>query len=372
MRSGNDAGLVSVRQGNPQKLAQPGSGTIVRSRAPLRLGFAGGGTDVAPFCDDHGGCVLNATITLYARVDIRVRDDNRIRFVADDVDQTFEAEAAAHFEPTGEAVLHKGVYNRFVSEFNGGQPLPVSVRSSVEAPAGSGLGSSSALVVALVEAYRELLRIPMSEEDVAKLAFDIERRDLGLAGGRQDQFAAAFGGFNFIEFRADDLTIVNPLRIRRDILLEIEASMVLYYLGQARNSADIIKQQQKNMSARDKTATEALFEMKREAGDIKEALLRCDLRAFADTMNRGWAAKKRTAPGVSNAYIDTIIKEAIDCGAFAAKLTGAGGGGFLLLMAEPSRRSGLIRYLQGLGRGMVLPCHFALSGAESWRMTAEA
>lgn len=342
------------------------TGPFIRSRAPLRLGFAGGGTDVSPFCDTHGGCVLNATIGLYAYAHIRERRDGRVRLEAADVGQLYEGEAHSVLPADESARLHVGVYNRMVRDYNQGHPLPVEVTTTVDVPAGSGLGSSSTLVVALVEAYREFLRIPLSPHDIASLAFDIERVDLGLSGGRQDQYAAAFGGFNFMEFYGDNRVVVNPLRIHRSTLNELEASIVLYYTGQARESAKLIEGQQRNMRAESVTALEGLQSMKAEASEIKECLLRHDLSGFADTLNRGWAAKKSTASGISTPEIDTLIDGCFAHHAKAAKLSGAGGGGFLLLLAEADKRHRLLAYLQSQP-GRVMPCHFHHDGVEGWR-----
>ncbi len=342
------------------------TGPFVRARAPLRLGFAGGGTDVSPFCDVHGGSVLNATIGLYAYAHIRKRRDGRVRLEAADLGQVYEGPADSILPTDQAARLHVGVYNRMVRDYNHGKPLSVDVTTTVDVPAGSGLGSSSTLVVALLEAYREYLRIPLRPHDIAALAFDIERVDLGLSGGRQDQYAAAFGGFNFMEFYGDNRVVVNPLRVHPSTLNELEASIVLYYTGQARESAKLIEGQQQNMRAENATALEALQAMKAEASEIKECLLRHDLSGFQDTLNRGWAAKKSTASGISNIQIDTLIDGCFAHSAKAAKLSGAGGGGFLLLFAEAEKRHRLLSYLESQP-GRVMPCHFHHNGVEGWR-----
>jgi D-glycero-alpha-D-manno-heptose-7-phosphate kinase len=216
--------------------------TKVRARAPLRLGFAGGGTDVSPYSDTFGGCVLNATIGMFAHCSIEVRSDQKVKFVALDHEQEVESHTDADITPSGPLALHKAVYRRIVRQYLGGACLPVTVMTASDAPAGSGLGSSSTLVVAMIEAYRELLALPLGEYDVAHLAYVIEREDVGQAGGRQDQYAATFGGINFIEFTAGQ-AIVNPLRIRQSTLMELEAMLVLYLTGISRESAKIIAQQ---------------------------------------------------------------------------------------------------------------------------------
>ncbi len=309
---------------------------------------------------------MNASIALYARVDLMPRTDDRVLFQADDVGQVFEGPMSEALESLDAPLLHKGVYSRFMQMFNDGEPLPLTIRTSVEAPMGSGLGSSSALVVALVEAFRAYFRAPMGEYDLAQMAFVIERRDLGLAGGRQDHYSAAFGGFNFMEFRPGDVTIVNPLRMREDVQRELESAIVLFYFGQARESAAVIREQQANMTDQKSPAVEALHQLRKEAHDIKDALLKGDVKAFAETLNRGWESKKRTAQNVSNERIDTLIKGAHANGAIAAKVSGAGGGGFLLLVADPMERTRLQRYLESQS-GIILPCRFTPQGAHSWR-----
>ena len=190
--------------------------TTVRARVPLRLGLAGGGTDLSPYCDEFGGAVLNLTIDRYAYAIIEPSPDGRVHFVAPDMNDDRNVRGRTWRRSSPRSLpLHAGVMTRMLKEFGGGAVPAIRVTSFVDAPPGSGLGSSSALVVALVEAFRALLAAPLGPYDVAHLAFEIERIDLALAGGRQDQYAATFGGVNFIEFHANDRVIVNPLRVPR-------------------------------------------------------------------------------------------------------------------------------------------------------------
>jgi D-glycero-alpha-D-manno-heptose-7-phosphate kinase len=342
------------------------SETPIRARAPLRLAFAGGGTDLSPFCDDHGGYVLNASVALYAYAHIRPATDLKLRFVASELGASYVG-AVEPIVPIGdEALLHRGVYNRIVAEFNGGVPLPVHVQTAVDVPSGSGMGGSSTLVVALIEAFRSYLRLPLGDYDIAKLAVEIERYELGLAGGRQDQYAASFGGFNFMEFNANDRVIVNPLRMNTTTVRELEASILLYYTGQSRSSADIIKQQQKAIHSKDGRSMEALFALKTEAVEMKEAMLSGNMKGVAETLNRGWEAKKATSDSISNAEIDRIMKKAFDLGARAGKVSGAGGGGFIMLLVEPEARSKLVAALSE-EPGQVLTTVFSDLGAQSWQ-----
>src|SRR5262249_45522946 len=224
-----------------------GGEIVIRSRAPLRLGLAGGGTDLSPYCDEHGAAVLNATIGRYAFAPFTFRGDHRLLLSAHYVRQEDIVPLAAELPLDNGLVLHRAVHNRMVRDFLHGRVHAISLTSTVDAPPGSGLGASSALVVALVEAYRAAFGLPLGRYDVARLAFEIERIDLGLAGGKQDQYAAAFGGVNFMEFLPGDRVIVNPLRVAAHYLYEVEASLVVCFTGQARASA-IIQDQLKALT----------------------------------------------------------------------------------------------------------------------------
>jgi D-glycero-alpha-D-manno-heptose-7-phosphate kinase len=339
--------------------------SVVRARAPLRLGLAGGGTDVAPYCEDHGGAVLNITIHKYAYAFIQLRDDDRIEFRSHDLGQVESFEAVAQV-PAGTAMaLHRGVYNRIIREFNGGRPIPMILTTHADVPAGSGLGQSSSIVVALVDAFRELLDLPLGPYDVARLAFEIERVDLGLAGGRQDQYAAAFGGANYIEFLPGDRVIVNPLRLNAGIIDEFEASVVTCFTGQSRESANIIREQASNMAANKADVIEALHQLKQTALEMKSALLVGDIPAMAGIMEESWRAKKRTAASISNARIEELYDFALTNGALAGKISGAGGGGFVMFIAAPDDRPRLVDKLRQQGVD-AQAAQFAHKGSETW------
>ncbi len=337
----------------------------IRSRAPLRLGLAGGGTDLSPYCDQFGGAVLNITINRHAYTFIGPSLDGRLHFIAEDLD------ISESFDPEPDATIgarlgiHAGVYRRMIRQFRGGVPLPLTITTTTDAPPGSGLGSSSALVVAMVEAWRNLLGLPLGLYDVAHLAFEIERIDLGLAGGKQDQYAAAFGGANFIEFLGTDRVIVNPLRVSPAIINEIEASLVTCFTGVSRRSERIIEEQQKGMQTASTDAMAGLHQMKQDAIDMKLALLTGDIRGMATILNRSWLAKKRTAGGISTDLIETLLTTAMTSGAMAGKVSGAGGGGFMMFLVPPENRTRFIRTMNAAG-GTAEPVHFTAQGAESW------
>jgi D-glycero-alpha-D-manno-heptose-7-phosphate kinase len=339
-------------------------GKIVRARAPLRLGLAGGGTDLSPYCDEHGGAVLNCTIDRYAYCFIEPAPDDAIHFVAHDlgVEETLPRKKPAL--AAARLGLHAGVYRRMTTQFAGGELPALKITSYVDAPPGSGLGSSSALVVAMVEAWRTLLGLPLGLYDVAHLAFEIERIDLQLAGGRQDQYAAAFGGANFIEFLGGDRVIVNPLRVTRGFMNELETSLVTCFTGLSRDSDAIIEEQQRN-TVGDAGALASLHALKRDAIEMKQALLRGEIRHVAEILNRSWGAKKRTARSVSNRHIEELHAAALAHGAIAGKVSGAGGGGFFMFIVPPQHRVTLIRSLNQM-QATASAVHFTGEGAESW------
>ncbi len=339
---------------------------MVRARAPLRLGLAGGGTDLVSYSSTYGGAVLNATIDRYAFASIRARDDGQVFFEACDLGRE-EMHAAASVLPGSALKLHRGVYERMVREFCGGAPLTVSVTTAVDAPMGSGLGSSSALVVALIEAYRTYLDLPLARYDVAHLAYEIERVDLGLAGGRQDQYSAAFGGINFLEFLRDGEVIVNPLRFSEGVVNELESSLVVAFSGQSRASDAIIRQQTDGLDAHSAEVMEAMHQLRQDAVDMKRAILLGDIAGVADLLERSWIAKKRTAPGVSNPAIEALEVLARASGAIGAKVSGAGGGGFMMLVVPTERRYRLITALNEQGAA-AYPVKFSERGSESWTL----
>lgn len=337
----------------------------VRARAPLRLGLAGGGTDVSPYSDEFGGCVLNATIDKYAYATLSHCKEG-IEFIAADIGAEWRGEASATVQATAGLGLHAGVYNRIVSDFLDGQPLPISLVTHSEAPPGSGLGSSSTMVVAMVQAFVEYLALPLGEYDIAKLAYEIERIDLKLAGGKQDQYAAAFGGFNYMEFYSDRV-IVNPLRVKANHLAELESSLVLFYTGVSRESANIIKEQTNNVVGRNNDALNALHDVKVEAQRMKEAILQGNFENLAQSLRSSWEAKKKMASSISNSSIETIYNAAINAGAVAGKVSGAGGGGFMMFLVDPAKRPNVIRTLETFN-GQVMTAVFVEHGAHSWRV----
>jgi D-glycero-alpha-D-manno-heptose-7-phosphate kinase len=339
---------------------------VVRARAPLRLGLAGGGTDVSPFCDIHGGYVLNATVARYAYAVLRVLTEPVARFNATDQGHSEQVTLDAQIELNGRLNLHKAVYREMMSTYNRGQFIPVELSTFCDAPAGSGLGSSSTLVVTMIRAFTELLNVPLDDYAIAHLAYRIERIDCGLQGGRQDQYSATFGGFNFMEFYAGDRALINSLRIKNWIVCELEASLLLFYTGRSRDSAKIIADQAAQMSAGSSNTIDAMHAIKRDAVLMKECLLKGDFEGIIESIRSSWESKKKTASSVSNSHIDQIHAAACGAGAAAGKVSGAGGGGFMMFFVRPDRRMDVARALAGFD-GQLSNCNFTQHGTQAWR-----
>ena len=337
---------------------------IIRSKAPLRLGLAGGGSDVSPYSDLYGGLILNATINLSAYCTIETMEGDMVQIDAYDANAHVECPLGLTLE--GAPDLVRGVYNRVVSDF-GPVPSAFRITTSNDAPAGSGLGTSSTMVVCILKCFAEWMNLPMGDYEIARLAYEIERKDLALAGGKQDQYAAAFGGFNFMEFLQNDIVIVNPLKIKGWIVDELESSMVLYYTGRSRSSAAIISEQQKNTSSGNAVAIDAMNRIKQSSIDMKLALLKGDMAEFGRILGQAWEDKKKMAGSITNPVIQEAFDTALAAGATAGKVSGAGGGGFMMLMVPPTRKTAVVKALQQLP-GQVVPFRFTERGAHAWRV----
>ena len=337
---------------------------IYRSKAPLRIGLAGGGTDVSPYADLYGGAILNATISLFAQASIEKLEEPKIILEANDRHERQEFDLGDRLPITGQLDLLKGVINSIQADYgtiNSGFKLS----TFVDAPAGSGLGTSSTLVVAIIGAFAELLRLPLGEYDIAHYAYEIERNQLKLAGGRQDQYAATFGGVNFMEFYADDKVIVNPLRIKQHYLFELENNLVLYYTATSRESANIIVEQRQNVTSKNESSIEAMHQLKAQAQMLKEALLKGRLNDFGSILDFGYQQKRRMAAGISNPLMENIYETAKGAGATGGKISGAGGGGFMIFYCPGTSKHKVIEALKPFG-GQHRNFQFTEHGLTTW------
>lgn len=303
----------------------------------MRIGLAGGGTDVSPYADLYGGAILNATINLYAHTTIEITDDGKITIESIDRKSNEVLEAQAQLPLNGSHDLVKGVYNRIVRDFVK-KPLAFRITTHVDVPVGSGLGTSSSLVISILSAFVQWLNLPLGEYEMAHLAYEIERSDLGMAGGRQDQYAAAFGGVNFMEFYANDKVIVNPLRIKPQHLYELENNLVLYFTSTTRLSSSIIEAQSQNVKTENKKSLEAMHHLKEQAIQMKEALLQGRINKIGEILDYGFQQKKAMAEGISNTLIEEIYDAAKRGGSTGGKISGAGGGGFMFFYCPGNTR----------------------------------
>ena len=339
---------------------------IIRSKAPLRIGLAGGGTDVSPYSDLHGGAILNATISLYAYATIETNNTNKITLIAADRGEQQVFDLQNELPINGTLDLLKGVYNNFQKKYTFTTTGFV-LTTYVDAPAGSGLGTSSTLVVAIVGAFVALLKLPLSDYDIAQLAYQIERNELQLAGGKQDQYAATFGGVNFMEFGSNDSVIVNPLRIRDSYLHELENNLVLFFTATSRESATIIKEQQLNVKANNEDSINAMHLLKQQASQMKEALLLGKLDSIGEILNYGFEQKRKMAKNISNTLMEQIYETAQQAGATGGKISGAGGGGFMIFYCPGTTRYNVVKALQQYN-GSVKQYTFTQIGLTTWTL----
>ena len=337
---------------------------IYRSKAPLRIGLAGGGTDVSPYSDQFGGAILNATVSLSAYATLEPIEEDKIILRTLDRNESETHELLQRLPINGTLDLLKGVYNRIQQDYN--FPLSGFILSTfVDAPAGSGLGTSSTLVVAILGVFVEKYKLPLSDYEIAQYAYSIERIDLQLAGGKQDQYAATFGGVNFMEFYKGDKVIVNPLRIKPHYLNELENNLVLYFTATSRESATIIKEQVKNVTNNNEKSIEAMHQLKEQAKMMKEALLQGKLNDIGEILDYGFQQKRLMAANISNQSIENIYDVAKASGATGGKISGAGGGGFMIFYCPNNTRYAVINALNNFG-GAIKKYQFTKYGLTTW------
>ncbi len=338
-----------------------GSVMKIRAKAPLRVSFAGGGTDVPPYPQLYGGCVLNATIDNFAWGSLHPRTDGITRIASADLGIEVEFNADEEVCLDGKMDLAKAVIRRL----DGLNREGCEIFLHSEAPPGSGLGSSSALVVTLVGLVREYKRLPLGNYELADTAYVIEREDLKISGGLQDQYAAAFGGFNYIEFQKDRV-IVNPLRIHRSTINELEHNLLLCFTGNTRHSNNIIDDQTSRLLANEKATLLGLSDQKALAVEMKNALLTGKLVHFGELLDCAWNAKKKMSDRISTPQIDELYEEARKKGAIGGKVTGAGGGGYMMFYCEFEKKHRVAEQLRKMG-ALATEFAFDFKGLQTWR-----
>ena len=336
---------------------------IIRSKVPLRISFGGGGTDISPYKDEKGGLVLNATIDKYAYGTLKTKNERNITVTSLDYDIVAKYNLDDDFKYDGELDLVKAVIKN-LNNNNNNKGFDFFIHS--EAPPGSGLGSSSTMVVALIGLLKHYHRLPLINYEIADVAYKIEREDLGIKGGFQDQYAAVFGGFNFIEFGPSNV-IVNPLRIPQDVINELEYKMLLCYTGKTRLSANIIKTQINNYVRRERDVVRAMDLLKQNAVDMKNALLQNRLDDFGYSLHDAWLHKKQMAKQITDPQINNFYEVARKNGALGGKISGAGGGGFMMFYCEFDKKHIVAEELEKLG-AEVVPFSFVSHGLQTWEV----
>jgi D-glycero-alpha-D-manno-heptose-7-phosphate kinase len=333
---------------------------IIRSKAPLRIGLAGGGTDIPPYPERYGGLVLNATINLYAVASIIPNRTEKYSVSSLDYSQTVNLKNAQKYEFDGTLDLAKGIIRRL--KFNN---LGFELFTRCDALPGTGLGSSSAMTVAMIGAFKEWQRLPLSKYEIAMLAYQIERQDIGLAGGYQDQFAATFGGFNLLELNANEVIVI-PLNVDPAVVCELQENTILYLAGNSRVTQDIERNKGKSIQNNDPSVLKPLHSLKDQVQLMKKALFLGKANDIGELLGCAWEEKKRLGQQITTPEVEEAYALAMKSGAIGGKLCGAGGGGVLLLYCQPTQKGNVLAHLAKLG-GTVLPIEFTMKGMETWR-----
>ena len=335
---------------------------IIRAKAPLRISFSGGGTDISPYMDERGGVVLSATIDKYAYSSVRLCPDRDVTVRSLDYDVLAKYHVGCDMPYDGELDLVKAV----LRNLNNGNRQGMEFFLHTDAPPGSGLGSSSTMVVALIGVMKHWHGLPLTHYEIADLAYRIERKDLCIQGGKQDQYSAVFGGFNFMEF-GRSAVIVNPLRIDPEAINELEYNLLLCYTGRRRLSANIIQSQVAAYENKDQDVLGAMDELKTLTIEMKNALLQGRLNDFGRLLHEAWVQKRRMAKQISNSEIDTLYETARKHGAVGGKITGAGGGGYMFLYCEFDKKHVVAKKLEELGAEIV-EFTFEPRGLQTWEV----
>lgn len=335
---------------------------LIRAKAPLRISFAGGGTDVPPYPEKEGGCVLSATINKYAYGTLRPRKDGQIKIESVDYGVSINYDVDEVLLYDGKLDLVKAAIKKLRGQESAGFDLFL----HSDAPPGTGLGSSSAMMVVLVGLLKEFKNMAFTDYEVANLAYIIERKELGIKGGLQDQYAATFGGFNFIEFLKDRV-IVNPLRISQDVINELEYNLLLCYTGGCRLSARIIEDQVSRYERKEEETLQGLRQLKKIAIEMKNALLQRKLNEFGELLHHAWENKKKLSSKITSPEIEEMYEEARKAGALGGKISGAGGGGYLLFYCLFDKKHKVAETLKKLG-GTITDFAFEDHGLQTWRV----
>jgi len=326
------------------------------SRSPVRISFGGGGTDLASYYKKYGGVVVSAAINKYFYTILEIRLDDRIQLISSDLQ------------------VHHTVRDFYDLKLGKGLDIPVAVLKhfnvqrglnlfmASEIPPGTGLGSSGAVTVNIINIINELERLKLSKQEMAELAYDIGYNELGMPIGKQDEYAAAFGGVNFMQFNKDGTVEVEPLNIAREVRIRMEDDIMLFFTGRTRESSKILKSQDSSTKDNKGEVVDSLHKIKEIAFEVKKALESGDLNEFGRLLDVSWQIKKNLAKGISNPRIDKMYELAKGNGALGGKLTGAGGGGYFMVYCDKPHQKAVTKVLTKEGLSP-LDFHFDKRGA---------
>ena len=339
---------------------------IYRSKVPFRISFGGGGTDMPDYCKYHTGAVINTTIRLFTHTSLQLRDDTKVTFKWINKDEYEEHEFDSELDCSYGLKLFKATHNHICKRFKI-ESIGYDIVTNQDVPTGSGLGTSSTLIVSLIGVYMELFNLPLGEYDIAEMAIQIERVELKENGGKQDQYAAAFGGFNYMEFKGDDV-IVNPLRIKDSVQDELENNIVLYFTNFTRNSSDVLTEQVQKMQDKNKTSTLSLHALVEQAKLMKDCLIKGAIDDLGEILDYGFQQKKMLAKGISTPQIELLYETALEAGATGGKISGAGGGGFMFFYCPNNTKYNVINALNTLKMGYHQPFTWNKLGIRTWQI----
>lgn len=339
---------------------------IYRSKVPFRISFGGGGTDMPSYTKNHTGAVINTTIRLFTHTSLQLRDDSRVTFKWVNKDEYEEHEFSNELDCSYGLKLFKATHNHICKKFKI-ESFGCDVVSYQDVPTGSGLGTSSTLIVSIIGVYMELFNLPLGEYDIADMAVQIERNELKENGGKQDQYAAAFGGWNYMEFKGDDV-IVNPLRIKDKVQDELENNIVLYFTNFTRKSSDVLEEQVKKIEEDNKTSLLSLHGLVEQAKLIKDCLIKGKIEELGEVLDYGFKQKSQLASGINTPEIQKLYNTAIKYGATGGKISGAGGGGFIFFYCPNNTKYEVIKELDKLKIGYNQPFTFNKFGLRTWQI----
>tara|TARA_X000000368_G_scaffold407766_1_gene387576 strand:+ start:3889 stop:4965 length:1077 start_codon:yes stop_codon:yes gene_type:complete len=340
------------------------------SRAPLRLGLAGGGTDLRLFSKNYGGNVVNLTIKKYVYCKVIPITKNYTIFDSQDQNKInkyfFNEKKNKNKNYFNQNFLLGNIYKYIRDKYNENKNFSVKIVTYSEVPSGSGLGSSSTLVVTVISALLKYLNKKITKKKLAEESIYLERDLCKIPGGYQDQYAAVYGGLNFISFKKKGSVIVNKIKYKTDFIRLLESSIILFFYNKKRISSKVIKNQNKNIYEKDIKTLKALVKLKKEAINLKKSIEQDNYRGFIKTLKRGWVEKQKTSNFITDTNIIKILKKLIKIGADSVKVSGAGGGGFFFILSKLENRSDIINFLKKQNGILTETCNITLDGVETW------